>query len=183
MATAVAVISIVSAVLTIVSSLTAAGAQMEAAKEKRKLGEKEADLAKEKAEYAQQQHKESIKRLLASQRAQIGASGFMATGTPMEVYVDTKKQAEEALRFEQSSWEKQLKIYQSQIAKEYKYGMIGAALSAFGGAAQGATQFGSIDYGAGPKTGPTTTTTAGKGTAQIGASTFKVPSYWGYGTA
>lgn len=72
-----------------------ANQQGQAAKEARDRAAAQARLAaKQKAEDAKKQHE----RILATQRARYGASGFELTGSPLLVQMESMKESEEELK-------------------------------------------------------------------------------------
>lgn len=99
---AVAAAAIITAVVAVASAATSAYASYEQAQTQTKIGkfqqavaQNQATAAQQAAEVAARQRKDTLRRVLAAQRAQIGGSGVSAAeGSPLLVQIDAAKNAE-----------------------------------------------------------------------------------------
>lgn len=181
------VVSIVSAAVAVASSLTAAGAQYTASQkaaeistQQAKAAERQAAFVKKQGEYKERAFAEQTKRLLATQRARIGASGFEFTGSPLAAMARTKEEAQETLNIISEDWqnqayqfEKQGDLLRKQAASQTRMGQIGLGLGGLYSAAGAASSLSGM-YGSTPKT---TTTAATVPTGQYGSGFFSAKPY------
>jgi len=148
--------AIVGAVAAIVGAVVAAydtyesGQQQQAASEyNKKVARNQAQAARDAASIQEEAVRDRDRRLLARQRAEVGASGYTAEGSPLSVMLDSAQEAElEALRVRYggaaqaagAQSDAQLQSFYGKNAS--RAGTIGAGTTLLTGAAQAAGAYG-----------------------------------------
>jgi len=166
-------LTVVSTAVGVYSAYSQGQAQQKAAKYNAKVAENQATAARNAAAVREQQHRERIRQLAGTQRANSGASGIALEGSPLLVMADTLEQAEldaQRIRYggevSATGFESQARLQRFQGAQAAQAGMIGAGSTLLSGAAK------AMSYGGGA------TTSSGGGT-DFWAGT-QTPAYQDY---
>jgi len=87
-------ISAVAVVASVVGTVVSSDAQRRAANTNADIQEQNAAAARAKSSYDEQRHRESVQKMLSTQRALYGKSGVDMAGSPLLVMEDTAAQGE-----------------------------------------------------------------------------------------
>lgn len=148
--------TVISTAVGVYSAYQQGQAQQKAAKYNAKVAENQAIAARNAAAVREQQHREQVRRLHATQRAVSGASGVTEEGSPLLVMADTLEQAEldaQRIRYggevSAAGFESQARLSRFQGQQAAQAGLIGAGSTLLSGAASAARVYGGTGGGGG----------------------------------
>jgi hypothetical protein len=145
---AAAAVTVVAAAASAYASYSAAETQAQAANYNKKVARNQAQASRDAAAIARANRQEELQRILAGQRARIGASGITEEGSPLLVEMKSAEQAQMdlarityagATRAQSYTSEGVLQGFYSTKAEQAGY--VGAGTALLGGAAS-ATSYG-----------------------------------------
>jgi phage baseplate assembly protein W len=116
------VAAVVSAAATTYASYESSQAQSEAARYQTRVAQNQAVAAQQSADQAATQDRERTKRIMAANRARLGASGIQTEGSPLLVLIDSAQQAELEARTIQAGGARDASGFLSQAALSGFYG-------------------------------------------------------------
>lgn len=141
--------TVISTAVGVYSAYSQGQAQQKAAKYNAKVAQNQAEMARNAAAVREQQHRENVRRLSATQRANAGMSGVTTEGSPLLVMADTLEQAEldaQRIRYggevSATGFESQARLSRFQGDQASRAGMIGAGSTLLSGAASAARVYG-----------------------------------------
>lgn len=142
-------ISIVAAAASAYSAYAASEAQAQAANYNKKVARNQAQAARDAAAIAGTNRQEELRRIMASQRARIGASGVTEEGSPLLVEMKSAEQAQLELARIRYAGETRSQAYQSEAilqgfykTKAEQAAYTGAGVALLGGSASALGTYG-----------------------------------------